>query len=210
MREPEAGELRDSGGYPAGLRASELPPERLAAVARDRRALRALAKVLSDARAHDGVGARGAGAVGVDGMAGRPGGGARVPGGRGPLSGRVDRLGPAGAQIDGWWWPESSATIPVTVANGLQQDLIVVELRVLSSRPERARAVDRAVGRTGVAGGEPHGTGPGERARERAGAAHRPALHQRRRAPWGAPMTFTADVRSVPSGAVAFVAAGWG
>ncbi|MFD0651905.1 DUF6049 family protein [Streptomyces malaysiensis subsp. malaysiensis] len=51
LRKPTAGRLRGFDGYPLARHAAELPPDRLAAVVRDRRRMRALAKVLSDARA---------------------------------------------------------------------------------------------------------------------------------------------------------------
>ncbi|MFD0496369.1 DUF6049 family protein [Streptomyces rhizosphaericus] len=51
LRKPTTGRLRGFDGYPLARHASELPPSRLAAVVRDRLRMRALAKVLSDARA---------------------------------------------------------------------------------------------------------------------------------------------------------------
>ncbi|WP_199844270.1 DUF6049 family protein [Streptomyces sp. RTd22] len=209
LREPEAGELRDGGGHPAGLRASELPPERLAAVTRDRRRLRALAKVLSDARATvASVRAALARSVSTGWRGDAAGARAYQEGVARYLTASIAsvRLVPKSRVVV----TGGSATIPVTVANGLQQDLTGVELRVLSSRPERARAIDRAVAvrasravsRTVRVRVSAHANGPVRLTAQ---------LYTRADGrPWGAPMTFTADVRSVPSGAVAFVAGGLG
>jgi hypothetical protein len=207
LREPEAGELRDGGGHPAGLRASELPPERLAAVARDRRRLRALAKVLSDARATvASVRAAMARSVSTGWRGDAAGARAYQEGVARYLTASIAsvRLVPKSTVVV----TGATATIPVTVANGLQQDLTGVELRVLSSRPERARAVERAVdvrasravSRTVRVRVSAYANGPVRLTAQ---------LYTRADGqPWGAPMTFTADVRSVPSGAVAFVAGG--
>ncbi|MGR3931528.1 DUF6049 family protein [Streptomyces sp. BRA346] len=209
LREPEAGELRDSGHHPAGLRASELPPERLAAVTRDRRRLRALAKVLSDARATvASVRAALARSVSTGWRGDAAGARAYQEGVARYLAASIAsvRLVPKSRVVV----TGGSATIPVTVANGLQQDLTGVELRVLSGSPERARAVDRAVAvrasravsRTVRVRVSAHANGPVRLTAQ---------LYTRADGrPWGAPMTFTAEVRSVPSGAVAFVAGGLG
>ena len=207
LREPEAGELRDDGGHPAALLASELPPERLAAVARDRRRLRALAKVLSDARATvASVRAALARSVSTGWRGDAAGARAYQEGVARYLTASIAsvRLVPKSRVVV----TGGSATIPVTVANGLQQDLTGVELRVFSSRPERARAVgravavraSRAVSRTVRVRLSAHANGP-----VRLTAQLYTRVDGR---PWGAPMTFTAEVRSVPSGAIAFMAGG--
>ncbi|WP_199831112.1 DUF6049 family protein [Streptomyces sp. NBRC 110028] len=208
LRAPEAGELRD-GGRPAGLRATELPPERLAAVARDRRRLRALAMVLSDAQATvASVRAALARSVSTGWRGDAAGARAYQEGVARYLTASIAsvRLVPKSRVVV----TGGSATIPVTVANGLQQDLTGVELRVFSSRPERARAVDRAVdvtasravSRTVRVRVSAHANGPVRLTAQ---------LYTRADGrPWGAPMAFTAEVRSVPSGAVAFVAGGVG
>ncbi|WP_431775469.1 DUF6049 family protein [Streptomyces cucumeris] len=207
LREPEPGEVRTYDGYPVGLRASELPPARLAAVARDRRRLRALAKVLSDARATTAsVRAAMARSLSTAWRGDAPGGDAYQRGVARYLTasmGSVRLVPKAKVVVAG-----GTAVIPVTVDNGLQQDLTGVELRVLSSRPERLSTLDRsvrvradrAVSRTVRVRVSAYANGPVRlTARLHTTADGRP---------WGEPMTFTADVRSVPSGAIAFVGGG--
>ncbi|MGY0059321.1 DUF6049 family protein [Streptomyces sp. LZ34] len=207
--DPEPGQLREAGGYPVALRASELPARSLAAVARDQRRLRTLSKVLSDPRrttasAHAAM----ARAVSTSWRGNPAGAGSYRRGVSRYLSASIDsvRLVPKSTvTVAG-----QSATIPVTVDNGLQQDLTGVELRVASSRPERLDAVDRAVGvrasravsRTVRVRVRAHANGP-----VRLTAQLYTSSDGK---PWGRPITFTADVRSVPSGAVAFVAGGVG
>ncbi|MES4904639.1 MULTISPECIES: DUF6049 family protein [unclassified Streptomyces] len=208
-RDPEPGELREAGGYPVALRASELPARSLAVVARDQRRLSTLSKVLSDPRgttasAHAAM----ARAVSTSWRGDPAGGRSYRRGVSRYLSASIGsvRLVPKSTvTVAG-----QSATIPVTVDNGLQQDLTGVELRVASSRPERLGAVDRAVGvrasravsRTVRVRVRAHANGP-----VRLTAQLYTSSDGR---PWGHPITFTADVRSVPSGAVAFVAGGVG
>ncbi|MET8182170.1 DUF6049 family protein [Streptomyces sp. NPDC005336] len=207
LREPEAGQLRGFDGYPVALRAAELPPARLAAVARDRRRLRALSKVLSDARATAAsVRAALARSVSTAWRGDAAGAAAYQRGVARYLTASITsvRLVPKSTVVVAG----GSATIPVTVDNGLQQGLTGVELRVLSSRPERLTAVDRAVtvrasravSRTVRIRVSAHANGP-----VRLTARLYTSSDGR---PWGTPMTFTADVRSVPSGAVAFVVGG--
>lgn len=208
-QDPEPGQLRETGGYPVALRASELPARSLAAVARDQRRLGTLSKVLSDpGRTTASAYAAMARAVSTS-WRGNPAGARSYRRGVSRyLSASIDsvRLVPKSkVTVAG-----QSATIPVTVDNGLQQDLTGVELRVASSRPERLAAVDRAVGvrasravsRTVRVGVRAHANGP-----VRLTAQLYTSSDGR---PWGRPITFTADVRSVPSGAVAFVAGGVG
>ncbi|MEU1785990.1 DUF6049 family protein [Streptomyces sparsogenes] len=208
-QDPEPGQLRDATGYPVALRASELPARTLAAVARDERRLRTLSKVLSDPRgtaasAHAAM----ARALSTSWRGDPAGARSYRRGVSRYLSASIDsvRLVPKSTvTVAG-----QSATIPVTVDNGLQQDLTGVELRVSSSRPERLDAVDRAVGvrasravsRTVRVRVRAHANGPVRlTARLHTSADGKP---------WGRPITFTAEVRSVPSGAVAFVAGGVG
>lgn len=208
-QDPEPGQLRETGGYPVALRASELPARSLAAVARDQRRLGTLSKVLSDpGRTTASAYAAMARAVSMS-WRGNPAGARSYRRGVSRyLTASIDsvRLVPKSkVTVAG-----QSATIPVTVDNGLQQDLTGVELRVASSRPERLAAVDRAVGvqasravsRTVRVGVRAHANGP-----VRLTAQLYTSSDGR---PWGRPITFTADVRSVPSGAVAFVAGGVG
>ncbi|MET8011120.1 DUF6049 family protein [Streptomyces sp. NPDC005271] len=207
LRDPETGQLRGFDGYPVALRAAELPPARLAAVARDRRRLRALLKVLSDARSTAAsVRAALARSVSTAWRGNAVGAAAYQRGVAGYLTASITsvRLVPKSTVVVAG----GSATIPVTVDNGLQQGLTGVELRVLSSRPERLKAVDRAVtvrasravSRTVRVRVRAHANGPVRlTARLYTSADGRP---------WGAPMTFTAEIRSVPSGAVAFVVGG--
>ncbi|WP_107485636.1 DUF6049 family protein [Streptomyces sp. NBS 14/10] len=208
-QDPEPGQLREAEGYPVALRASELPARSLAAVARDQRRLGALSKVLSDpGRTTASAYAAMARAVSTS-WRGNPAGARSYRRGVSRfLTASIDsvRLVPKSkVTVAG-----QSATIPVTVDNGLQQDLTGVELRVASSRPERLAAVDRAVGvqasravsRTVRVGVRAHANGP-----VRLTAQLYTSSDGR---PWGRPITFTADVRSVPSGAVAFVAGGVG
>ncbi|MEU5029988.1 DUF6049 family protein [Streptomyces milbemycinicus] len=208
-QDPEPGQLREPGGYPVALRASELPARSLAAVARDERRLGTLSKVLSDPeRTTASAYAAMARAVSTS-WRGNPAGARSYRRGVSRyLSASIDsvRLVPKSkVTVAG-----QSATIPVTVDNGLQQDLTGVELRVASSRPERLAAVDRAVGvrasravsRTVRVGVRAHANGP---------VLLTAQLYTSSDGrPWGRPITFTADVRSVPSGAVAFVAGGVG
>ncbi|MBL1099381.1 DUF6049 family protein [Streptomyces coffeae] len=207
LREPEPGELRSFEGYPAALRASELPPARLAAVARDRRRLRALAKVLSDARATAAsVRAAMARSLSTAWRGDAEAAGAYQRGVARYLSASMAsvRLVPKSTVVVAG----GSATIPVTVDNGLQQDLTGVELRVLSSRPERLSTVERsvevrasrAVSRTVRVRVSAYANGP-----VRLTARLYTTSDGE---PWGEPMTFTAQVRSVPSGAIAFVGGG--
>ncbi|MFE2673895.1 DUF6049 family protein [Streptomyces hygroscopicus] len=207
LRKPTAGRLRGSDGHPPARHASELPPARLAAVDRDRRRLRALTKVLSDARV-TAASVRAALARSVaTGWRGDPAGAASYQRGVSRyLTASITsvRLVPKSTVVVAG----GSATIPVTVDNGLQQDLTGVELRVLSSRPERLdareRAVpvraSRAVSRTVRVRVKAYANGP-----VRLTAQLYTTADGR---PWGAPMTFRADVRSVPSGAVIFVLGG--
>lgn len=207
--DPEPGQLREAGGYPVALRASELPARSLAAVARDQRRLRTLSKVLSDpGRTTASAYAAMARAVSMSWRGNPAGARAYRRGVSRYLSASIDsvRLVPKSTvTVAG-----QSATIPVTVDNGLQQDLTGVELRVASSRPERLGAVDRAVGvrasravsRTVRVRVKAHANGP-----VRLTAQLYTSFDGK---PWGRPITFTADVRSVPSGAVAFVAGGVG
>ncbi|MFE2025132.1 DUF6049 family protein [Streptomyces hygroscopicus] len=207
LRKPTAGRLRGSDGHPPARHASELPSARLAAVDRDRRRLRALTKVLSDARV-TAASVRAALARSVaTGWRGDPAGAASYQRGVSRyLTASITsvRLVPKSTVVVAG----GSATIPVTVDNGLQQDLTGVELRVLSSRPERLdareRAVpvraSRAVSRTVRVRVKAYANGP-----VRLTAQLYTTADGR---PWGAPMTFRADVRSVPSGAVIFVLGG--
>ncbi|MEU5270740.1 DUF6049 family protein [Streptomyces hygroscopicus] len=207
LRKPTAGRLRGSDGHPPARHTSELPPARLAAVDRDRRRLRALTKVLSDARV-TAASVRAALARSVaTGWRGDPAGAASYQRGVSRyLTASITsvRLVPKSTVVVAG----GSATIPVTVDNGLQQDLTGVELRVLSSRPERLdareRAVpvraSRAVSRTVRVRVKAYANGP-----VRLTAQLYTTADGR---PWGAPMTFRADVRSVPSGAVIFVLGG--
>ncbi|MFJ4635700.1 DUF6049 family protein [Streptomyces hygroscopicus] len=207
LRKPTAGRLRGSDGHPPARHASELPPARLAAVDRDRRRLRALTKVLSDARV-TAASVRAALARSVaTGWRGDPAGAASYQRGVSRyLTASITsvRLVPKSTVVVAG----GLATIPVTVDNGLQQDLTGVELRVLSSRPERLdareRAVpvraSRAVSRTVRVRVKAYANGP-----VRLTAQLYTTADGR---PWGAPMTFRADVRSVPSGAVIFVLGG--
>ncbi|GAA0653542.1 DUF6049 family protein [Streptomyces malaysiensis subsp. malaysiensis] len=209
LRKPTAGRLRGFDGYPLARHAAELPPDRLAAVVRDRRRMRALAKVLSDARATAAsVRAALARSVATAWRADPAGAASYQRGVSRYLTASIAsvRLVPKSTVVVAG----GSATIPVTVDNGLQQDLTGVELRVLSSRPERLTARDRAVpvqasravSRTVRIRVEAYANGPVLlTARLYTTADGRP---------WGAPMTFTADVRSVPSGAVLFVLGGTG
>ncbi|QKV97649.1 hypothetical protein HUT19_16645 [Streptomyces sp. NA02950] len=207
LREPEPGELRSFDGYPIALRASELPPARLAAVARDRRRMRALAKVLSDGRATAAsVRAAMTRSLSTAWRGNAEGAGAYQRGVTRYLTASLAsvRLVPKSTVVVAG----GTATIPVTVDNGLQQDLTGVELRVLSSHPERLSTVDRsvevrasrAVSRTVRVRVSAYANGP-----VRLTARLYTTSDGR---PWGEPMTFTADVRSVPSGAVAFVGGG--
>ncbi|GAA1223941.1 DUF6049 family protein [Streptomyces rhizosphaericus] len=207
LRKPTTGRLRGFDGYPLARHASELPPSRLAAVVRDRLRMRALAKVLSDARATAAsVGAALARSVATAWRADPAGAASYQRGVSRYLTASIAsvRLVPKSTVVV----TGGSATIPVTVDNGLQQDLTGVELRVLSSRPERLTARDRAmpvqasraVSRTVRIRVEAYANGP-----VRLTAQLYTTADGR---PWGAPMTFTADVRSVPSGAVIFVLGG--
>ncbi|EXU67188.1 hypothetical protein Z951_16380 [Streptomyces sp. PRh5] len=207
LRKPTAGRLRGFDGYPLARHASELPPSRLAAVVRDRLRMRALAKVLSDARATAAsVRAALARSVATAWRADPAGAASYQRGVSRYLTASIAsvRLVPKSTVVV----TGGSATIPVTVDNGLQQDLTGVELRVLSSRPERLTARDRAmpvqasraVSRTVRMRVEAYANGP-----VRLTAQLYTTADGR---PWGAPMTFTADVRSVPSGAVIFVLGG--
>lgn len=209
VHDPEPGQLREAMGYPVALRASELPARSLGAVARDLRRLRALSKVLSDpgrttAAAHAAM----ARAVSMSWRGDPAGARSYRRGVSRYLSASIEsvRLVPkTTVTVAG-----QSATIPVTVDNGLQQDLVGVELRVVSSRPERLDTVDRAVGvrasravsRTVRVRVRAHANGP-----VRLTARLYTSSDGR---PWGRPIAFTAEVRSVPSGAVAFVAGGVG
>ncbi|MCG0289403.1 DUF6049 family protein [Streptomyces sp. PSAA01] len=207
LRKPTAGRLRGFDGYPLARHASELPPARLAAVVRDRRRMRALAKVLSDARATAAsVRAALARSVATAWRADPSGAASYQEGVSRYLTASVAsvRLVPKSMVVVAG----GSATIPVTVDNGLQQDLTGVELRVLSSRPERLNTRDRAmpvrasraVSRTVRIRVKAYANGPVRLTAQLYTTADG--------LPWGAPMTFTADVRSVPSGAVIFVLGG--
>ncbi|MEU5107178.1 DUF6049 family protein [Streptomyces sp. NPDC021354] len=209
VHDPEPGQLREPTSYPVALRASELPARSLGAVARDLERLRALSKVLSDpgrttAAAHAAM----ARAVSMSWRGDPAGARSYRRGVSRYLSASIDsvRLVPkTTVTVAG-----QSAIIPVTVDNGLQQDLTGVELRVVSSRPERLDTVDRAVGvrasravsRTVRVRVRAHANGP-----VRLTARLYTSSDGR---PWGRPITFMAEVRSVPSGAVAFVAGGVG
>ncbi|MEU8822223.1 DUF6049 family protein [Streptomyces sp. NPDC048636] len=207
LREPEPGEVGSFDGYPVALRASELPPARLAAVARDRRRLRSLAKVLSDARATAAsVRAAMARSLSTAWRGDAAGAGAYQRAVARYLTASTEsvRLVPKSRVVVAG----GRAIIPVTVDNGLQQDLTGVELRVFSSRPERLSTLDRsvevrasrAVSRTVRVRVSAYANGPVRlTARLYTTADGRP---------WGEPMMFTADVRSVPSGAIAFVGGG--
>ncbi|MGK3105582.1 DUF6049 family protein [Streptomyces sp. WAC05858] len=207
LRKPTAGRLRGFDGYPLARHASELPPARLAAVVRDRRRMRALAKVLSDARATAAsVRAALARSVATAWRADQSGAASYQQGVSRYLTASIAsvRLVPKSMVVVAG----GSATIPVTVDNGLQQDLTGVELRVLSSRPERLNARDRAmpvrasraVSRTVRIRVKAYANGPVRLTAQLYTTADG--------LPWGAPMTFTADVRSAPSGAVIFVLGG--
>ncbi|MGV9856029.1 DUF6049 family protein [Streptomyces sp. NPDC003442] len=207
LRKPTAGRLRGFDGYPLARHAAELPPSRLTAVVRDRLRMRALAKVLSDARATAAsVRAALARSVATAWRADPAGAASYQRGVSRYLTASIAsvRLVPKSTVVV----TGGSATIPVTVDNGLQQDLTGVELRVLSSRPERLTARDRAmpvqasraVSRTVRIRVEAYANGP-----VRLTAQLYTTTDGR---PWGAPMMFTADVRSVPSGAVIFVLGG--
>jgi hypothetical protein len=102
----------------------------------------------------------------------------------------------------------NSASVPVTVTNGLQQPLAGLELRVTSSAPQRL-AVDTpgapvhapaAANRTEQVRITAHANGP-----VRVTAQLYTTANER---PWGDPMTFQITVRKVSLGAIAIVVGG--
>ncbi|MBH5335320.1 hypothetical protein IHE55_11155 [Streptomyces pactum] len=207
LREPVPGRAGEPGGYPTALRDTELPPRLLAAVARDAGRARTLVRVLADPeRTEESV--RDALARSVS-TAWR----GRLPAARGYVRGTSDFLR---ASIDSVRLvPKStvtvagdSATIPVTVENALQQSVAGIEVRVVSDRPERLTVVDgsvpaeasRTASRTVRVEVRAHANGP---------VRLTARLHTTADGlPWGEPITFRAEVRSVSSGAVTIVAGG--
>ncbi|MDT3399753.1 DUF6049 family protein, partial [Streptomyces sp. B1866] len=203
-------DTRDQGvpsDYPAAPRASELPARGVARAAADQHRLRTLAKVLADPQGTvRSVRAALARAVSTAWRGDAPGARAYGREVAGFLSASMEsvRLVPKSRVVVAG----EEATIPVTVDNGLQQGLTGVELRVTSNRPERLRPVaaavpvraSRAVARTVRVGVRAQANGP-VRLTARLYTTSDGA-------PWGEPITFTADVRSVSSGAVAIVVGG--
>ncbi|TVL93704.1 hypothetical protein CD790_01180 [Streptomyces sp. SAJ15] len=202
-----AGAAGSPADYPLPLRATELTPRYLRSVARDERRLHTLAKVLSEAEATTGaVRAALARAVSVGWRGDRAGARAYEEGLSGFLVASTEsvRLVPKSTvTVAG-----DSATIPVTVENGLQQAIDGVEVRVTSGRPERLSVdngsvpvrVPRAASRTVRVEVRAHANGP-----VRMTARLYTTVDGR---PWGDPIGFTADVREVDSGAVIIVLGG--
>ncbi|MFH8366155.1 DUF6049 family protein [Streptomyces sp. NPDC018031] len=207
LRDPVAGRAGPVAEYPAVLRDTELPPARLRAVARDGRLLRSLVQVLADPGYTD-ASVRAALARSVStAWRGRP------AGNRAYVHGTTEFLRTSMESVR--LVPKStvtvagdSATIPVTVENALQQAVSGIEVRVVSGRPERLTVVDgsvaaeasRTASRTVRVEVRAHANGP-----VRLTAQLFTTSDGR---PWGAPITFRADVRSVSSGAVTIVAGG--
>ncbi|WP_431042726.1 DUF6049 family protein [Streptomyces sp. P1-3] len=209
LRDPAPGRARPAAvaAYPAALRATEFPARRLGEVAEGGQRLRRLARVLTDP-SHTDTSVRAALARAVStGWRGKPAANrAYVRGVTGFLAASTAsvRLVPKSTvTVAG-----DSATIPVTVENGLQQPVDDIEVRVVSSRPERVTVrdgavtvqVSRAASRTVRVEVGAHANGP-----VRLTAQLYTASDGK---PWGRPISFTADVRAVDSGAVAIVAIG--
>jgi hypothetical protein len=102
----------------------------------------------------------------------------------------------------------NSASVPVTVANGLQQPLAGLELRVSSSAPQRLLVktshtpvqVPAAANRTEQVQVAAHANGPVQLTAQLYTTANG--------RPWGDPMTFQVTISKVSAGAVAIVAGG--
>ncbi|KUJ70025.1 hypothetical protein ACZ90_06590 [Streptomyces albus subsp. albus] len=207
LRGPVPGRAGTEAGYPAALRRTELPAARLAEVARDGRQLRSLARVLADPE-HTTRSVRAALARAVStGWRGHP------VGNRSYVDGLTGFLTASRASVR--LLPKStvtvagdSAKIPVTVENALQQPVSGIEVRVTSSRPERVEVVDgavparvsRAASRTVRVEVRAHANGPVRLTAQLYTSADGK--------PWGRPIAFTAEVRSVSSGAITIVAGG--
>ncbi|WP_338698571.1 DUF6049 family protein [Streptomyces sp. Q6] len=102
------------------------------------------------------------------------------------------------------------ATIPVTVDNGLQQQVSGLELRLTSSDSERLKVNDPELS-VEAAGSASHTAPIGVTAKANGKAELTAQLYTTSDGkPWGDPMTFEVDVTSVSSGAIAVVAAGVG
>jgi hypothetical protein len=201
------GRLRTGADYPAALRATELPAPDLARVVSDQGRLRALAKVLADPKGTErSVTEAMARALSSGWRGNAPGARSYGRGVAGYLSASIGsvRLVPKSmVTVAG-----DSVTIPVTVDNGLQQDLTGVELRVVSSIPERLRPVRGTVA-VQVAGAVSRTVRVRLSAQANGPVRLTARLHITSDGqPWGDPITFTADVRSVSSGAIALVGGG--
>ncbi|WKX72067.1 DUF6049 family protein [Streptomyces sp. XD-27] len=209
LRDPAPGPARPAAvaAYPPALRATEPPAGRLTAVAASGQRLRRLAQVLTDP-SHTTASVRAALARAVS-----TGWRGKHAGNRAYARGLTGFLAASTASVR--LVPKStvtvagdSATIPVTIENGLQQPVDDLEVRVVSSHPERvtvhdgapAVQVSRAASRTVRVEVGAHANGP-----VRLTAQLYTASDGKR---WGKPISFTADVRAVDSGAVAIVAVG--
>ena len=207
---------RDSGGtesYPQGLRAGEIPAEDLTAVAAIQPDLGTLSQVLSDPdRTSDAVHRAMLRAVST---------GWRVEAVGGDADDRKSYTEGVRAYVDNsiasvHLLPKhgtvtmagDSASIPVTVANGLQQGLGGMELRVVSSAPHRVTVrnpstvvrAPAAANHTEQVRVGAHANGPVEiTARLYTTATGRP---------WGDPVTFRVKVSRIPPLVVGVIAGG--
>ncbi|NEB80425.1 hypothetical protein G3I40_35225 [Streptomyces sp. SID14478] len=206
--DPVRGRAAGSGSYPSRLVRGELTGSQLAAVAGDLDGLSTLSKVLADPKATTAsVHAAMARALST---AWRPADDSAQQTFQQRtsdfLSTSVDslRLVPKTTVT----LTSGDATIPVTVDNGLQQPVAGLELRVSSSDAERMKVNDP---RTAVeaAGSASHTSHIGVTAKANGKARITAQLYTTSDGkPWGEPMTFTVDVTSVSSGAIAVVVAG--
>nr|WP_245244611.1 DUF6049 family protein [Streptomyces palmae] len=207
LRGPVPGQVGTPAEYPAALRRTELPAARLDEVARVEWQLRSLVRVLSDPeqtiRSVRDAQAR---SVSAGWRGDRAGNRSYVRGLTGFLTASQEsvRLLPKSTvTVVG-----DTAKIPVTVENALQQPVSGLEVRVTSSRPERVEVtgrgvpaqISRAASHTVRVEVRAHANGPVRL------TAQLYASSDGR--PWGRPITFTAKVRSVSSGAVTIVVGG--
>ncbi len=207
------GDAGQGESYPQALRASELPADDLTAVAAIQPDLGRLSRVLSDSgRTTDAVHRAMLRAVST---------GWRVEAAVGNADDRKSYTGGVRAYVDNsitsvHLLPKhgtvtmagDSASIPVTVANGLQQPLGGLELRVVSSAPNRVRIdnpttvvrAPAAANHTGQVKVSAHANGPVEITAQLFTTANG--------RPWGAPTTFQVKVSRVSPLVVAVIAAG--
>jgi hypothetical protein len=195
--------------YPQSLRKSELTPDRLAAVAANADGLATLQGILTQPQSttdavHAAM-ARAVSAVWRHDPAGEDAYQRRISAFLSASASAV-RLTPKTTVI----LSPGSANLPITVDNGLHQEVGGLEIRVASGNPARLQVRDTVAAVT-ARGSAKHTARIGVNAHHGGKAMLTVRLYTTADSkPWGGPMTFEADVTPVSTPAVAIVLAGIG